>query len=96
MQRGVTLEITKEVSNQTLPGYPKSYSVLVAFSVNGRSYGVLTETQLQQLSVTDYTNRLSDFKDYVEAAEGIVSVDAVTESGYEAYRENTTSCPIGV
>jgi hypothetical protein len=95
MERCKTLRIDKQVGGVSLSGYPKDYSILAAFSQNGNSYGVITETEFMQLSEADYTNRLADFKDYVEAAESVANVDSITESGYEAYRENTTSCPVG-
>lgn len=87
--------IDKLSGENHLPGYPKYYSILSAFTAGGNSYGVLTQTQLQQLPNSEYLARLADFKIYVQQAEGIASVDAITESGYAAYRTNTTSCPIG-
>lgn len=87
--------IDKMSGENHLPGYPKSYSILNAFTANGNSYGILTQTEFQQLPNSNYLTRLADFKIYVQQAEGIASIDAVTEVGYEAYRTNTTSCPIG-
>jgi hypothetical protein len=86
---------TRYVGGVPLIGFPKDFSILSAFSVNGNSYGNLTETDFQQLANSEYIDRLADFKIYIQKAEGIASVDAITESGYEAYRTNTTSCPIG-
>ena len=95
IERCKTLRIDKKVSGVSMSGYPKDYSILSAFTASGNSYGVLTETQFQQLPNSNYLTRLADFKIYVQQAEGIASIDAITESGYEAYRTNTTSCPIG-
>lgn len=95
IERCKTLRIDKKDSGVSLPGYPKDYSILNAFTANGNSYGTLTETQFQQLFLADYTSRLADFKIYVQQAEGVASIDAITELGYAAYRTNTTSCPIG-
>lgn len=89
------ITVDKKVSGVSITGYPKNYSILSAFTAGGNSYGVLTETQFQQLPNSDYLTRLADFKIYVQQAEGIASVDAITEEGYEAYKTNTTSCPIG-
>lgn len=95
IERCKTLSIAKSVDGVTLSGYPKTYSILIAFTANSNSYGVLTETEFKQLPEADYLNRLADFEDYVSAAEDYVDIDANTESGWEAYRENTSSCPIG-
>ena len=95
MERCKTLRVDKTVGGESIDGYPKDYNILAAFSQNGNSYGIITEASFQQLSVNDYQQRLADFKDYVEAAESIASVDAITQEGYEAYRENEVACPIG-
>ena len=95
IERCKTLTIDKQVDGVSIADYPKVYNLLAAFTVNGNSYGIITEVAFQQLSTPDYQDRLADFKDYVEAAEAIADVDAITEVGSEAYRENLTSCPIG-
>lgn len=95
IERCQILTINKTLSGISLSGYPKNYSILAAFTANSNSYGVITATEFQQLSETNYLNRLSDFKSYVSASEDNIDIDAVTEEGYEAYRENTIACPIG-
>lgn len=96
IERCQTFSIDKQVSGVSLAGYPKTYDMLAAFTAGDNSYSVLTVTEFQQLTEADYLVRLLDFKTYIQTAEGIASVDAITEAGYEAYRENTTACPIGV
>jgi len=93
-ERCKTLNIEKSVDGVTLSGYPKQYSILAAFSINGFSFGVLTEQEFQELSSGDYGIRLNQFKQYVSSAEDGVDIDANTEVGYEARRENLTACPI--
>ena len=95
MERCRTLIIDKQVGGVSVSGYPKDYDIRAAFTANSNSYPILTDTEFAQLTLLDYDQRLADFKIYVETAESIASVDAITEIGYEAYRENTTSCPIG-
>ena len=94
-QRCKTIQIVRSIIGENLTGYPKTYSLLSAFTVGGTSYGVITETEFKQLSVSLYNTRLAAFKMYISAAEDGLDIDAVTESGYSAYRDNTTSCPIG-
>lgn len=95
VERCQTVRIDKKINNVSVSGYPKDYSILSAFTANGNSYSLITETDFQRMSEVNYLQRLSDFKDYVESVEEITSIDDITETGYEAYRTNTTSCPIG-
>lgn len=95
IERAKTFVLDKQVSETSLTGYPRQYDLLAAFTAGENSYDTLTEQQFQELSEVDYLERLADFKIYVQTAEDIASVDAITEEGYEAYRENTTACPIG-
>lgn len=95
-ERCKTLTIDKTVGGVSLAGYPKEFNLLAAFTQGEFSYDVLTEQEFQRLEVGTYEARLAAFKQYVQAAEGIYSVDDITEEGYEAVRENTTACPIGV
>lgn len=95
VERCKTVQIDKQINGASVIGYPKDYSILSAFTANGNSYSLITETDFQQMSDVNYLQRLSDFKDYVESIEEIASIDDITETGYEAYRTNTTSCPIG-
>jgi len=96
VERCTTFRVDKQVEWVSLSGYPKNYDILAAFTAGGNSYNVITVAEFQQLLLPDYQQRLADFKIYIETAEGITSVDGITESGYEAYRTNTTACPIGV
>jgi hypothetical protein len=95
-ERCQQLTIDKKVNGISLAGYPKTYSIRNAFTVNGHSYGHLTYLyNFAQLTVSQYLERLADFKAYVSAAEGGVDIDEITEVGYGAYKDNVTSCPIG-
>ena len=98
-ERGMTLTVVKKVGGVNAVGYPKFYSILNSFTFNGNSYPTLREDgvyhEFSQLPVTDYLDRLTDFKAYVEAAEFGLVLDAVTSPSALPYRENTTSCPIG-
>ena len=94
-ERCQTLTIDKQVVGVSLVGYPKTYSIRNAFTVNSNSYGLLNQAQFMELTVVEYLERLADFKLYVSQSESNVDIDEVTEVGYEAYRDNTTACPIG-
>jgi len=97
IERCKTLTIDKKLAGgDSLPGYPKDYNILLAFTGPGGSYAAITETNFKRLTEANYILRLNAFKSYVQSVEGITSVDAVTETGYEAYRENLLSCPLGV
>ncbi len=95
IKRAKTLTIDKQVSGFSMSGYPKIYDITAAFTGGGSSYGVLNNQEFQELTESDYLERLADFKIYVQTAEGIASVDDITEAAAEAYVTDTTTCPIG-
>lgn len=82
-ERASTLTIQKTVGG--VSQYTHSYSILSAFS----SYTAITLSTLSELSVSDYTARLTALKAYVESTEVGLTVDTTA-----AYRDNLTSCPI--
>ena len=87
------LVVTKSVDGSPASGYPKTYSILDAFTWNAVNYPLLTETQFAQLSDTDYGTRRSAFRDYIEDEEtGITLPDDETNqsSGYD-----TSTCALG-
>lgn len=94
-QRAATVTIDKKVNSTSISGYPKGYSLLAAFTANGNSYAVITATELAQMGTADYEARLADFKAYVESAESIADLDAITSAPAPAYQLNTTACPVG-
>ena len=94
IERCKTLTIDKRSGGASLIGYPKSYDILLAFTVGDVSHGVITEENFQRLSESIYNERLGDFKKYVESAESIVSINDITVPGFEAYRQNLNSCPV--
>lgn len=96
IERCKTFRLDRQIEGVSLSGYPKDYDILSAFTAGGNSYNVVSAVEFQQLPLLDYQQRLADFKIYIETAEGIASVNSITEAGYEAYRTNTTACPIGV
>ena len=94
-ERAKTLTVDKQVSSVSLSGYPKAYSILDEFTVAPITYPTLTEAAFQQLSLKNYTTRLTAFKTYIESEEGISDLDAITDSGTPSSQKNTTACPIG-
>lgn len=94
-ERAKTLTVDKQVSSVSLSGYPKTYNILLEFTVAPTTYPLLTSDAFAQLSTEDYATRLAAFKVYVQNEEGIADLDAITDSEKPAYRENTTACPIG-
>lgn len=95
VERCQTFRIDKLIQAVSISGYPKDYNLLAAFTAGGNSYGALSLEDFRKLSEIDYMYRLNDFKTYIEEAEGIASIDATTEAGYEAYRTNIMACPVG-
>ncbi len=93
--RCLTFEIDKKVAGSSLPGYPREYSIISAFTSSLGSFSAISETDFRRLSVTSYLSRLSAFKAYVQVAESVGSVDSITLPGYEAYKTDVTMCPIG-
>jgi len=96
IERCKTFRIDRRVGGASLSGYPKDYDILSAFTAGGNSYSVISEVQFQQLHLLVYEWRLANFKTYIETAEGIASVDGITDSRFPASKTNTTVCPIGV
>ncbi|MGL5683579.1 MAG: hypothetical protein ACRDDZ_11105 [Marinifilaceae bacterium] len=96
-QRSLTLELTKKVNGQIIPGYDrKLYDGRLEFTHNGATFPAITDAELASMMNWDYNNRLNFFKAYVESRESGLNIDNDTIAGYEAYKENTNSCPIGV
>lgn len=95
IERAKTLTIDKKIGGVSLSGYPKVYSILDEFEVPPFVIAAITELQFQQLTVQEYTNRLTAFKTYIETEEGIADLDAITDEETPPYQENETSCPIG-
>jgi len=83
-ERARSLRIIKNLGGEIVDGYPKIYSILAAFD----AYAELTATELAQLPLLDYQERLAAFILYVEDIEEI----EITDEG--ARQENTTSCPV--
>lgn len=85
MQRAVALTVDKTIGGVSVNGYPKVYKMA--------AFGVLpekSETELAQMPVEEYMDRLAAFQEYVQGIETGITVD-----GDGAYTRNLTSCPIG-
>ncbi len=63
-----SLVVLKHVNGQTIPGYPKSYSILNAFS----DYGQITENAWHKATGSERTTRLNAFKTYIGRLEDII------------------------
>lgn len=85
MQRATELTVDKKIGSISGNGYPRVYRIGDAFG----NYTAKSNTELAQMTATDYRTRLIAFKVYVESIEVGVTVD--TES---AYTQNLNSCPI--
>jgi hypothetical protein len=95
MQRSIKIEVNKTVAGAQIPGYPKVYSGLNEFQSNGVQYPAISGANLASMSSIAYSQRLADFKQYVQNIEQGLDIDATTQPGGEAYRQNFTACPIG-
>ena len=85
MQRAVQLTIIKMSGQDVVSGYPHIYRLTDAFG----SYKNISEADLSKNKISEYKQRLSAFKEYVESIEIGVTVDTSN-----AYTENRISCPI--
>ena len=94
-QRSLTLQLTKTIGGQIQDGYPKTYQGRNQFLWGENYYESITANEMALLSLTDFNSRLADFKSYVESLEVGLDVDANLTAGTEAYKTNTTTCPIG-
>lgn len=92
IQRSLTINVTKKISNVVQPGYPIVYSGRMSFSYGGTNYPSITVSQLADMSDEDYNTRLAAFKLYVQNIEAGLNIDVV-QSNFP-FLENTTACPI--
>ncbi len=89
-KRATELIVLKEVDGTPVSGYPKAYNVLLSFG----SYPAITSTELAQLSLTDYNNRMNAYEDYIEETEAGSNFSDDLVAGYERRKYDPTSCPI--
>jgi len=94
MERSMTVAITKMIGGVMQPGYPATYQGRNAFSFNSIDYAAIDVTTMTSMSVLDYNERLTAFQSYVEAREVGLHFATDVVPGFEAYKENLTSCPI--
>lgn len=94
-QRSLTLQLTKTIGGQIQDGYPKTYQGRNMFLWGENYYESITANEMALLSLDDFNARLADFKSYVESLEVGLDVDSNLIAGNEAYKTNTTTCPIG-
>lgn len=73
IERSLRLTVTKKVGGNVVQGYPKTYDGQISWGDVG--YPTLTDTQLVQLSDSDFANRYNAFIAYVESIEGGLDVD---------------------
>jgi len=91
-QRSLTVTINKTIAGVVQEGYPRVYQGRNAFD----TYALITSLQMAQMPVSDYEIRLAAFENYVQGLEVGLNFTTDTVSGSEAYRDNITSCPIGI
>lgn len=93
-QRSLTMTVNKTIAGVLADGYPRSYYGRNEFTYNGTVYPAIDALRMSTMPVVDYETRLAAFKAYVEGIEAGLNVDESTTAGSEAYRVNTTACPI--
>lgn len=82
-KRAVTLVINKTIAGVQAEGYPRTYSVLNAFSVIDQfNYDAISEQNYAELDVTSFNKRISDFIQFVELQEPGLVVENVQENQY--------------
>ena len=94
-QRSLTVSISKTVAGVLQDGYPHIYQGRNTFTYNSINYPTISTTQLATMPVDIFDDRLASFMAYVEGIEVGLSFATDTVVGSEAYRVNTTACPIG-
>ena len=93
-QRSLTLKVNKTIAGVQSEGYPHTYYGRNEFTYNGTLYPAIDALRMATMPVVDYETRLAAFKAYVEGIEAGLDVNESTVAGGEAYRINTTACPI--
>lgn len=93
-QRSLTVTIGKTVAGVVKNGYPKTYYGANLFSHASETYLAIDALKMATMPIADYEARLAAFTAYVENLEsGLIIADVIADGG-EAYRDNTTACPI--
>lgn len=95
MQRSLTVTINKTLAGEQVPGYPKIYQGRNAFIYNMTGYTAITADEMATIPTEAYLERLAAFQGFVALWESGLVFETDTVEGAEAYRENTTACPIG-
>ena len=93
-ERSLTVVVTQKIDGVVQFGYPSTYYGKKSFSYNGTDYTEITDSQLERLSENDYNQRLADFEAYVKNIETLITWNTDIQAGFEASRENITSCPL--
>lgn len=89
-QRSLNVTINKTIAGVQQDGYPHAYNGKLAFG----SYAAIDNLRMATMPIVDYEARLADFKTYVEGLELGLDFAKDTVAGSEAYKINTTACPI--
>lgn len=69
IKRSLTLTVTRKISGEIAPGYPRTYYGQQAFEWNNHSYPSLTREDFSLLSPNAYEQRRLAFQAFVEAQE---------------------------
>lgn len=88
-KRSLTFELTKTIGGVAVVGYPKTYDGRKSWG--DTSYPVLTDSEAQQLTDSQYSARLAAFHAYVESIEA--GFDSGTDFTNEAEVTDETACP---
>jgi len=96
MERSLTVIIEKKIAGVIQPGYPVTYSGRNAFTVDGfvDAFPAIDIPTMASMPVLDYNERLEAFKLWVERKELGLNFAVHVIDGFEAYKENLTSCSI--
>lgn len=88
-QRSLTISLAKKINGVVIETV--IHDGRLAFG----SLPAISNTELVEMPFYAFTSRLEEFKSYVENIENGLIIDECIVAGEEAYRINTTMCPIG-
>lgn len=94
-KRSLTVEINKTVNGVTVSGYPKTYQGRNEFNFNGQVYPLLSKQEMARMPLQQYQARLAAFQGWIQSQEPGINFETDVTPGAEAYKDDTSMCPIG-
>lgn len=77
LKRSLTLVVSRKISGEMAPGYPRTYYGQQAFDWDNKSYPSLSPEEFSLLSTNSYEERKEAFQAYVESQEYGLHIESV-------------------